>query len=700
MPPHDEQLILDYPDAPARVTFSSLDTIAFGRQSMRRRGRMHQRGRSEDVVVTLLPVTLSDGQRELMHRQLVKLRGLKHPCILPFYGAAALGSHHLAVVSPLMCGGNLVEYAETTFPEDRLRLVTEMVEAIEYLHDRVDMVHGHLKPSKILVSGRGSVRLSVITAFYYDSGPHTALDLRPSAGLRYTAPELLLSREASQTTASDVYACGMLIYETMAGVHPLANYNDRQAIAALARGKIQLPLAGGMNREIWNLCRNCCSMSPSSRPTARAILRSLRRIGKPTVSYPDALAKGKYSPSIGRLEIPIRPVALQPDISGWKVTVSDEGASNGSGDGDRDSYTAKQDGDDESAGGESASTAETSPTSSMEGKGSEAESDSSDEEFYDCESWPSSPRTFTATGAPDGLVEMTLSCVRNSADGEITIVVPKQTPIQGGMAVVLKGYANVGGRVQCLAIKILKTYEPEFGKREERAWRKLNHPHVLPFYGACSIPVQNFGGPIQQAFVSPFMKQGTLANYLYHNPRCDRLKLMIEVAEGMCYLHHVQGIVHGDINQKNILISDDGRALLADFGLSTTVARGEKLTGENIRSSFTLEFCAPEILDDEATYPSEPDVKRSKTTMSDVYAYGMLVYTTYAGKPRRSQIFKIMGDMEQGRSPPRPARTTSMRNELWAICKDCWAKDPNSRPSMEAVLTSLRFIPPASPVWW
>ncbi|EJD49343.1 kinase-like protein [Auricularia subglabra TFB-10046 SS5] len=408
----DDQLTLDYPDAAARVTFTSADTIAFGRQSLRRRGRMHQRGKAEDVVVTLLPITLCDTQREvslsrlalvsagvnavtppqLVHRQIIQLRGLKHPRILPFYGAAAVGSHHLAVVSPFMKGGNLLEYAGTTYPEDRIRLVTELVEALQYLHENVDMVHGHLKPSKVLVSERGSVQLSVVTAFYYDTGPSTELDLRPAAGLRYTAPELLLTREASKTAASDVYACGMLIYETIAGVHPLAHFNDRQAIAALARGTITLPPAGGMNRELWNLCRNCCSMSPSSRPSANSILWTLRRIGRLGQSY--AVARSQRKPHPGK-----------------QFQDSEE----------------RRHGE-ESSGDGSDSQDASSPTSSVEGSSGPSESDLEAEA---------------------------------SSDEELSIVVPRQKPIQGGMAVVLKGYASVSGTVQCMAIKILKTFEPE-----------------------------------------------------------------------------------------------------------------------------------------------------------------------------------------------------------------------------------------------
>lgn len=101
---------------------------------------------------------------------------------------------------------------------------------------------------------------------------------------------------------------------------------------------------------------------------------------------------------------------------------------------------------------------------------------------------------------------------------------------------------------------------------------------------------------------------------------------MSQVASGLCYLHDEARIVHGDIKAENVLITDEGHALLADFGLSTTVTAGPSNTTENVRQRYTLAYCAPEIVDDTAEDPIAPGVKRSKTKMSDVYAYGVLLY--------------------------------------------------------------------------
>lgn len=76
--------------------------------------------------------------------------------------------------------------------------------------------------------------------------------------------------------------------------------------------------------------------------------------------------------------------------------------------------------------------------------------------------------------------------------------------------------------------------------------------------------------------------------------------------------------------QENVLVSDDGDALIADLGLSTLVDKtaNEATTVSVIRLRVTLRFAAPELLDD--TLISE-GLMRSKTPASDVYAFGMLM---------------------------------------------------------------------------
>ncbi|KAG6326687.1 hypothetical protein ID866_12305, partial [Astraeus odoratus] len=71
--------------------------------------------------------------------------------------------------------------------------------------------------------------------------------------------------------------------------------------------------------------------------------------------------------------------------------------------------------------------------------------------------------------------------------------------------------------------------------------------------------------------VSAWMDNGNAYEYV-QNTLVDPRPLLSDIAEGLRYLHnHEPPIYHGDLKGQNVLISDDGHALLADFGLSFLV---------------------------------------------------------------------------------------------------------------------------------
>jgi serine/threonine protein kinase len=98
-----------------------------------------------------------------------------------------------------------------------------------------------------------------------------------------------------------------------------------------------------------------------------------------------------------------------------------------------------------------------------------------------------------------------------------------------------------------------------------------------------------------------------------------RARQLHEIAQGLDYLH-AMNIVHGDLRGTNILISDDGNACLADFGLTTTIFEADSTVGGLTSSSNhggSVRWFAPELIQ-----PKSFGCERfSRTTASDVYAY-------------------------------------------------------------------------------
>lgn len=258
-----------------------------------------------------------------------------------------------------------------------------------------------------------------------------------------------------------------------------------------------------------------------------------------------------------------------------------------------------------------------------------------------------------------------------------------------------------------VAIKVLTVKDDQserLFKREIDRWKKLSHPHVHPYLGASA----RFGVR-QYGIVSPIAEQGNMLQYITNranNPRPTRLQLLIWIAEGLQYLHLDAKIVHGDLKCANILMSG-GHPKIADFGLSTLIERVDPhTTVTGIRNRNTPAFAAPELLADEAiqnaplrhlvAFAPSPK-KRSKTTHSDVFAFGRLIYEAYAEREPWSGNYDstVKQMVLKGQIPPRQfggALAGRRADGLWQFCKRCWAQNPDRRPDCIDILDELTAV--------
>jgi serine/threonine protein kinase len=74
-------------------------------------------------------------------------------------------------------------------------------------------------------------------------------------------------------------------------------------------------------------------------------------------------------------------------------------------------------------------------------------------------------------------------------------------------------------------------------------WKQLNHPNVLPFLG---VNTKLFSPSF--CLISPWMENGNALSFLEKNPDHDRWGMLLEIAQGLNYLHHLNPqVIHGDI---------------------------------------------------------------------------------------------------------------------------------------------------------
>jgi len=196
-------------------------------------------GFDQRVALKLLrpgPLTIEARRRFLAERQI--LARLEHPGIARLLDGGVTEDGEPWFAMEFVAGGPLTETCvrQALAVPDRLRLFLQVTDAVEYAHRNL-IVHRDLKPSNILVTAAGQVKLldfgiaKLLDPAVADSGvADTRTDLRVMTP-EYAAPEQV--RGLPVTTATDVHALGLLLYELLAGVR--ARQLDHPTPAELER---------------------------------------------------------------------------------------------------------------------------------------------------------------------------------------------------------------------------------------------------------------------------------------------------------------------------------------------------------------------------------------------------------------------------------------------------------------------------------
>lgn len=201
---------------------------------------------------------------------------------------------------------------------------------------------------------------------------------------------------------------------------------------------------------------------------------------------------------------------------------------------------------------------------------------------------------------------------------------------QGGMGAVYKAIHLRLDRVVAIKVlpKELESADPTFGERflrEARSLAKLQHPNL--------VVVHDFGEVDGLYFiVMEYVEGANLRERLRDGSfKPDAaLGILPQICEGLRYAHG-QGLVHRDIKPENILLGDDGRVRIADFGLARMVhadASDISLTGTE-QALGTPHYMAPEQLRD----PERVDHR------ADLFSLGVVFYEM------------LTGNLPQGRFP-------------------------------------------------
>ena len=184
-------------------------------------------GRFEgNVAVKLVNLAVLDGlAQERFRREGTLLARLSHPRIARLLDAGVTGAGQPFLVLEYVEGTRLDRYAAEQAPgvAARLELFLQVADAVAHAHANL-VVHRDLKPSNVLVDAQGQVKL-------LDFGIATLLDDQAAGGPstltieggRALTPEHAAPEQAAGgvvTTATDVYALGVILYQLLVGGHP------------------------------------------------------------------------------------------------------------------------------------------------------------------------------------------------------------------------------------------------------------------------------------------------------------------------------------------------------------------------------------------------------------------------------------------------------------------------------------------------
>jgi serine/threonine protein kinase/ankyrin repeat protein len=193
---------------------------------------------------------------------------------------------------------------------------------------------------------------------------------------------------------------------------------------------------------------------------------------------------------------------------------------------------------------------------------------------------------------------------------------------QGGMGVVYKARQKSLDRMVALKILAVRSDAgPAFAERfarEARALASLSHPSIVTVY--------DFGEAGGRYFLSMEYVDGANLHELIHDGEItpgQALQLVTQICDALQFAHD-SGVVHRDIKPENILVDQQGRVKIADFGLARIMGKSTdelRLTGAG-QVMGTAHYMAPEQIE----RPLEVDHR------ADIYSLGVVFYELLTGE--------------------------------------------------------------------
>uniref|UniRef100_S4R701 Receptor-interacting serine/threonine-protein kinase 1 n=1 Tax=Petromyzon marinus TaxID=7757 RepID=S4R701_PETMA len=251
-----------------------------------------------------------------------------------------------------------------------------------------------------------------------------------------------------------------------------------------------------------------------------------------------------------------------------------------------------------------------------------------------------------------------------------------------GIVAIKQVFSGMGSSSQHMQLASLKD--------EAKILRKLKNPCIVELFGVI-LQEDNY------SLVLEYMCHGNLVDFLHKGenvPWCLRARIMLEVIEGMLYVHS-QKIIHQDLKPENVLVNGDFHAKIADFGVSICKTwsrlgkeeqtRRNTVSGEKKKKlgMGTAAYMAPERFN---------NVNLQANEKTDVYSFAILTWVIITQKEPYQHLqcgdqttYDVLKNCtEKNQRPDMNLVPPRSPHCIIKLMESCWNQRPEERPSFSA----------------
>eukprot|EP01124_Arcella_intermedia_P004763 TRINITY_DN12729_c0_g1_i8.p1 TRINITY_DN12729_c0_g1~~TRINITY_DN12729_c0_g1_i8.p1 ORF type:complete len:264 (+),score=70.85 TRINITY_DN12729_c0_g1_i8:52-843(+) len=245
------------------------------------------------------------------------------------------------------------------------------------------------------------------------------------------------------------------------------------------------------------------------------------------------------------------------------------------------------------------------------------------------------------------------------------------------------GFASIfNGSIQ-IALKRIEKDESDNFLHEISVLSKLQSPFLIHSFGIFSKG--------EFFYIAMEYIESNLQQFIEKNKNTlDALKdvclqIGIDVAHGLKYLHF-NNIIHADLKSLNILITNENRAKICDFGAS------------KLKSLSSMTCAGPQSAGTKGYKPLELGRKGARTTkMSDIFSFGVVLWELQSFKIPFDDChddYQVAMEMNERYSQNEPVLPipTGTNPLIQQLIKDCWKMKPEDRPTIQHLCNILLTI--------